>query len=51
MKFNFSKKNTKLNDETILQKPIAYETNADIYKDFLQKGLKRFESLSGTKIE
>ena len=38
-------------DETILQKPIAYETNADIYKDFLQKGLKRFESLSGTKIE
>jgi hypothetical protein len=38
-------------DETMLQKPMAYETNADVYKDFLQKGLKRFDSLSGTKID
>lgn len=38
-------------DETILQKPIAYETNAEMYKEFLQKGLKRFESLSGIKID
>lgn len=38
-------------DETMLQKPIAYETNPSIYKEFLQKGLKRFESLNGIKIE
>jgi thiol:disulfide interchange protein DsbD len=38
-------------DETVLQKPIAYETSAEMYKEFLQKGLKRFESLSGIKID
>jgi cytochrome c biogenesis protein CcdA/thioredoxin-related protein len=38
-------------DETILQTPIAYETNPEMYKEFLQKGLKRFESLSGIKID